>query len=82
MNLKNKLYMKNKEFKARQLWLDFVDATGVALQIMSEPLQELGEWFKAWRKDFRTSRKIEQQNQLTLNFLCWIFENNLTKKVS
>lgn len=47
MNLKSKTYMKSAEFKARQFWLPFTDAVGIALQVM-EPVKESAEkWFKA-----------------------------------
>jgi len=36
MNIKSKTYMRNAEFKARQLWLGFTDAVGIALQIMAD----------------------------------------------
>ncbi|MDD2943645.1 MAG: hypothetical protein PHC51_11855 [bacterium] len=50
MNLKNKTYMKNAEFKARQLWLGFTDATGIVLQLLEETKAEAWAWFKAWAK--------------------------------
>ncbi|MDP1872533.1 MAG: hypothetical protein Q8K61_13065 [Gallionella sp.] len=45
--------MKNAEFKARQTWLDFVDAVGVALQIMAEIKENSAEWLKKWVKNFK-----------------------------
>jgi hypothetical protein len=73
MNLKNCKYMKGTEFKARQAWLGFVDAVGIALQIMADVKEKSADWFKTWVKDFRTPRTIEKQQQLKFNFLEWIF---------
>ena len=58
MNLKNYNYMKGAEFKTRQFWLPFVDAVGVALQVMADVKEQAADWFKAWVKRFRTSRKV------------------------
>jgi hypothetical protein len=58
MNLKNHNYMKGAEFKTRQFWLPFVDAVGVALQVMADVKEQTADWFKAWVKRFRTSRKV------------------------
>ncbi len=46
-------YMKSAEFKARQAWLDFVDAVGIALQIMAEVQENSAAWLKKWVKNFR-----------------------------
>lgn len=70
--MKSIKYMKSEEFKARQSWLPFVDAVGIALQIMSEVKEATADWFKAWVKDFRTPLKIQKPDQLSLNFLGWI----------
>lgn len=50
MNLKNYKYMKSAEFKARQLWLGFVDAVGIALEVIADSIDNLREWFKKWSK--------------------------------
>jgi len=73
MNLKNCKYMKTPEFKARQVWLPFVDAVGIALEIMSDIKEQTATWFKSWVKDFRSKRNIPKQEQLQFNFLAWIF---------
>lgn len=74
MNLKNCKYMKSPEFKARQVWLDFVDAIGIAYQVMAEIKEQTADWFKAWVKDFRTPKIIKKQGQqLKFNFLEWMF---------
>ena len=69
MNLKNCKYMKSAEFKARQIWLPFVDAVGIALQVMAEVKEQAADWLKTWIKDFRTPRTIKKQEQLNLDFL-------------
>lgn len=52
--MKSRAYMKGSEFKARQGWLPFVDAVGIVLKVL-EPVKEAAwEWFKAWKKNFRT----------------------------
>lgn len=47
MNLKNCKYMKSAEFKARQIWLPFEDAVGIALQISSDLIEKTEDWFNA-----------------------------------
>lgn len=74
MNLKNCKYMKSTEFKARQAWLDFVDAVGIVLEIMAEVKEETADWFKAWVKDFRTQRAIKKQEQMQFKFMRSISE--------
>ena len=44
--------MKNEEFKARQLWLPFVDAIGIVLQVLEPVKATAWEWFKSWKKAF------------------------------
>lgn len=73
MNLKNCKYMKTVEFKARQVWLPFVDAIGIALEIMSEIKEQTATWYKSWVKSFKSPRNIPQQTQLQFNFLAWLF---------
>lgn len=74
MNLKNCKYMKTPEFKARQAWLGFVDAVGVALQVMAEVKEQTADWFSAWVKSFKTPSQTKQQaQQLKFDFLAWIF---------
>ena len=50
MNLKNCKYVKNEEFKARQIWLKFTGAVGIALEVITEGVDSLREWFKKWSK--------------------------------
>lgn len=74
MNIKSKTYMRNAEFKARQLWLGFTDAVGIALQVMADVKESAADWFKAWVKGFKTARTIKKPVQLTLNFVRSITE--------
>ncbi len=64
MNLKSKTYMKNAEFKERQLWLPFTDAVGIALQVMEEVKEKADEWFKAWKKELRKGWKSTKQQTI------------------
>jgi len=50
MNLRIKTYMKKTEFKARQLWLPFQDAVGIALEIMVDVKEKAWAWFKKWKR--------------------------------
>lgn len=47
-------YMKKAEFKARQLWLPFVDAVGIALEVIEPAMTAARDWFKEWKKSFVT----------------------------
>jgi hypothetical protein len=60
MKINNCRYMKNAEFKARQTWLDFVDAVGVALKIMAEVKENSAAWLKKWIKNFKipTAKRV------------------------
>lgn len=60
MKINNCRYMKSAEFKARQTWLDFIDAAGVALQIMAEVKENSAAWLKKWAKNFRmpTAKRV------------------------
>ncbi len=69
MNIKSKTSMRNAEFKARQLWLGFTDAVGIALQVMADVKEQAADWFKAWAKGFRTVRTIKEPVQLVINFV-------------
>lgn len=66
MNLKSKNYMKSSEFKGRQLWLNFVDAVGITLQILEEGKRKAWQWFKAWAK--KLPRKQTKNLTLALPF--------------
>lgn len=60
MNLRNRKYERSEEFKARQLWLPFTDAVGVALQVLAEVKAEAWAWFKAW-KPARAAARAENR---------------------
>lgn len=72
MNIKNKRYMRNAEFKARQIWLEFTDAVGIVLEIMSDIKEDAANWYKAWVKEFRTPKTFKEQKQIEINFLNWL----------
>ena len=69
MKIKSLNYMKSAEFKARQFWLPFTDACGIALQVLANVKEQAADWFKAWVKGFRTARENKQPVQLAINFL-------------
>lgn len=48
-------YQVGAEFKARQMWLDFQDAVGTALEAISASMDAGRAWFKKWVRDFRTT---------------------------
>jgi len=46
--------MRNAEFKARQAWLAFEDAVGIALEVIEPAMTAARDWFKEWKKGFVT----------------------------
>lgn len=60
MNIKSKTYMRNAEFKTRQLWLPFADAVGIALQVMEQVKADAWAWFKGW-KGRKTPQRAENR---------------------
>lgn len=48
----SRLYQAKAEFKARQLWLDFGDAVGPALEAIADSVDASRKAFKAWLKAF------------------------------
>lgn len=68
MNLKNCQYMKSAEFKVRQMWLEFEDAVGIVLEIMSKKIKEL-KLFIPFSYCKKTPQKKEKQKQLNLEFI-------------
>ena len=44
--------MAGVEFKGRQMWLDFKDAVGPALEAIADGVDKSRAWFKAWLKGF------------------------------
>jgi len=45
-------YMAGVEFEARQMWLDFQDAVGPALEAIAGVVMESRRRFKNWLRDF------------------------------
>lgn len=73
MNLKNKRYMRNTEFTAKQLWLKFTDAVGIVLREMAETKKATTDWLKKFIKDCRTGWK---KNNIAPRQLELIFRNS------
>jgi len=74
--MKSRAYMKGTEFKARQGWLPFVDAIGIALQVLEPVKAAAWDWFKKWKKDFvlaKTKKPVNKGMELTdlFNGLAW-----------
>jgi len=42
-------FLKSAEFKARQLWLDFGDAVGTALEVLEPVKKSAWLWFQQWK---------------------------------
>lgn len=68
--LTNRRYMAKAEFAARQLWLDFEDAVGPALQAIAEVVMNSRKQLKAWLRSFvRTvDGQADSMVQLVLEF--------------
>lgn len=64
----SKTYQKGTEFKARQLWLDFQDAVGTALEAISEVVEKSRTWFRKWVSNFvcKTVDHVGDDQQLAL----------------
>lgn len=79
--MKSRAYMKGAEFVARQAWLPFVDAAGVVLQVLEPVKAAAWDWFRQWKKTFRTSIAIEINKGLELidlfNGLPWANQQRL-----
>lgn len=61
--MKSRAYMKGVEFVARQAWLPFVDAVGIVLQVLEPVKAAAWDWFRKWKKTFRTPMAIETPNK-------------------
>lgn len=48
----NRFYQGGAEFKARQLWLDFKDSIGPALEAIADSVDASRKAFKTWLKAF------------------------------
>lgn len=67
----SKAYQRGTEFKARQLWLDFQDAVGTALEAIAEVVDKSRAWFKKWTRDFvtKTVTPDDRDRQLEIEFV-------------
>ena len=67
----SKAYQRGTEFKARQLWLDFQDAVGTALEAIAEVVDQSRAWFKKWVREFVTKAVVpdESSRQLNIDFV-------------
>jgi hypothetical protein len=63
-------YQAGPEFNARQLWLDFKDAVGTALEAIASGVMESRRRFDAWLKAFIMPAPCRkpQQKQMNLAF--------------
>lgn len=69
--MKSHAYMKGAEFKARQGWLPFVDAVGIVLQQL-EPIKAAAwDWYKKWKKAFRTKCPVFVPGSKQLELFFW-----------
>jgi hypothetical protein len=69
-----RLYQAGEEFKARQMWLDFKDAVGTALEAISSSVEASRKAFKAWLKAFQLPKAIELPSLIQLPlplFVVW-----------
>lgn len=67
-------YQGDAEFKARQMWLDFQDAVGPALEAIADSVMESRKRFKAWLKAFRMPAPVELPSLLQIPlplFVAW-----------
>lgn len=61
-----KRYQGGAEFKERQMWLDFKDATGPALEAIADSVMESRKRFNAWLKAFRMPEPVNLPSLLQL----------------
>lgn len=59
-------YMGGAEFESRQMWLDFQDAVGTALQAIANGVDASRKAFKAWLRAFRMPAPVELPSLLQL----------------
>lgn len=64
----SKRYQAGEEFKARQLWLDFQDAVGPALEAITESVQKSRKWFKKWMREFVRSAEVRLSGWQQMEF--------------
>ncbi|OJW81605.1 MAG: hypothetical protein BGO62_15515 [Thiobacillus sp. 65-1402] len=66
--------MGGDEFENRQMWLDFKDAVGPALEALASVVMERRKAFKAWLKAFRMPAPVELPSLLQMPlplFVAW-----------
>lgn len=51
----NRQYMKNDEFKTRQLWLPFAEPLEAIIEVLCHIRATAEKTWKAWRKSFITT---------------------------
>jgi len=64
----NHRYMAQAEFAARQLWLDFEDAVGPALQAIGEVVMVSRKRFKNWLRSFVRPKAVAADRGEQLDF--------------
>lgn len=69
--LNNRRYMAKAEFTDRQMWLDFQDAAGTALQAIYSAIMESRRKFKAWQRAFRMPAAVELPSLVQLPLPLW-----------
>lgn len=68
----NRRYQAGDEFKARQLWLDFKDAVGPALEAIADSVDASRKQFKAWLKAFKMPEPEELPTLLQIPLPLWV----------
>lgn len=66
--LTNRRYMAQAEFAARQLWFDFEDAVGPALEAIGEVVMESRRRFANWLHGFVRPQAVPADQGLQLDF--------------
>jgi len=61
-------FLKSAEFKARQLWLDFGDAIGTALEVLEPVKESAWLWFQKWKAGF-CSKSVKPAKPLQFELL-------------
>lgn len=66
--LGNRRYMAGAEFEARQMWLDFQDAVGPALQAIASSVQKSRQAFRKWLREFVRPVEVRFEDSKQLDF--------------
>lgn len=69
--LANRRYMAGAEFEARQMWLDFQDTAGTALQAIYSAIMESRRKFKTWQRAFPMPAALELPSLVQLPLPLW-----------